>query len=80
MRRSGTPAVSEAGQAALETYAQHLQHQRDLRMATQRNYSSDLRQFAAWWEATGQEADDAAAVFLPALVITHNYVPPLGKG
>ena len=72
--------MRRAGKPALAAYADHLRHQRDLRPATHRNYTSDLRQFAAWWEATGQEADDAAAVFLPALVITHNYVPPLGKG
>ena len=50
MRRAGIPALSEVGRAALGAYADHLRQQRDLRPATHRNYTCDLRQFAAWCE------------------------------
>jgi site-specific recombinase XerD len=69
MRRAITPALSEAGQMALATYADDLRRQRDLRPATHRNYQSDLRQFAAWCEQTWQEAD-AATTFTPAHLTT----------
>ena len=69
MRRAVTPALSEAGQTALATYADDLHRQRDLRPATHRNYQSDLRQFAAWCEQTWQEAD-AATTFTPAHLTT----------
>lgn len=69
MRRAGIPALSAAGQAVLLAYADHLQQQRDLRPATHRNYTSDLRQFAAWCEAIWRETD-AAATFTPAHLTT----------
>jgi integrase/recombinase XerD len=69
MRRAGKPAVAAAGQAALTAYEEQLRQQRDLRPATLRNYVSDLRQFAAWCEATWREAD-TSAVFTPAHLTT----------
>jgi integrase/recombinase XerD len=72
MRRVGMPALSAAGQAALAAYGEHLRHQHDLRPATHRNYTSDLRQFAAWCEHTWRAAD-AAAVFALAHVTTPTF-------
>jgi integrase/recombinase XerD len=69
MRRAGKPTLSAAGQAALAAYAEHLQHQRDFRPATHRNYQSDLRQFVAWCEQTWR-ATDESAVFTPAHLTT----------
>jgi integrase/recombinase XerD len=69
MRRAVTPALSAAGQVTLTAYADDLHRQRDLRPATHRNYQSDLRQFAAWCEATWREAD-AAVAFTPAHLTT----------
>jgi integrase/recombinase XerD len=69
MRRVGKPVLLAGGQAVLAAYADHLHRQRDLRPATHRNYTSDLRQFAARWEATGREGDGPEA-FTPAHLTT----------
>jgi integrase/recombinase XerD len=69
MPRAGKPALSAGGQAVLAAYDAHLGQQRDLRPATHRNYTSDLRQFAARWEATGREGDGPEA-FTPAHLTT----------
>ena len=69
MRRGVAPALTDAGQAALAAYAEHLRQQHDLRPATYRNYTSDLRQFAAWCEQTWRAAD-AVAAFTPAHLTT----------
>jgi integrase/recombinase XerD len=69
VRRAGKPGLTDAGRAALAAYEEQLRRQHDLRPATLRNYTSDLRQFAAWCEATWREADEAAA-FTPEQVTT----------
>ncbi len=69
MRLVGMPALSDAGQVVLGAYAEQLRVQHDLRPATLRNDTSDLRQFAAWCEQTWREADEDAA-FTPAHVTT----------
>jgi len=55
MKRSSTPALSDSGEAALSDYARFLVAEEDLSPATVRNYLSDLRQFAAWYERNGEE-------------------------
>jgi len=50
MKRKEQPMLSEAGQHALDQYAQVLRHLEDLSVVTIRNYLSDLRQFIAWRE------------------------------
>ncbi len=57
-KRPAQPQLSPVGQQALEEYASALQEREDIRPVTLRNYLSDLRQFAAWYEnttAAGQE-------------------------
>lgn len=60
-KRGAQPKLSPGGQQALERYATALREGEDIRPATLRNYLSDLRQFAAWYEevievtAAGQE-------------------------
>lgn len=51
MRRSANPQLSSSGEAALAQYRQALWEYEDLTDATRRNYLSDLRHFAAWYEA-----------------------------
>ena len=83
MRRVGMPAVSDAGQVVLAAYAEQLQHQHDLRPATLRNYTSDLRQFAAWCEATWREVDEdatftSARLMTPTLTAYRSHLQTLG--
>jgi len=69
-KRSGTPGISGAGEAALELYARYLRDHEDLAPATLRNYLGDLRQFAFWCEATSAEGTEASTPFDPAGVAT----------
>jgi len=50
MRRSANPPLSSSGETALTQYRQVLWEQEDLTDASRRNYLSDLRHFAAWYE------------------------------
>ena len=50
MRRLANPSLSALGEAALAQYRQVLHEQEDLAGASRRNYLSDLRHFAAWYE------------------------------
>ena len=57
-KRSAQPQLSSSGEQTLEQYASALREGEDIRPVTLRNYLSDLRQFAAWYEqmtAVGQE-------------------------
>jgi integrase/recombinase XerD len=53
MRREGHPALSSSGQELLDRFEQQLRTQEDLTAATIRNYLSDVRHFAAWYESMG---------------------------
>lgn len=51
MRRVANPPLSSSGETTLTRYRQILWEHEDLTDATRRNYLSDLRHFAAWYEA-----------------------------
>ena len=70
MKRTAQPNVSPEGQLALNRYSDYLHHEQDLSADTRRNYLSDLRQFAAWCEASWTEGQEAAHPFAPAAVAT----------
>ena len=69
-KRSPVPRISEAGEGALARYAKNLRDHEDLAAATLRNYLGDLRQFAAWCEATWAEGTESEQPFDPASVAT----------
>ncbi|PLS78357.1 MAG: integrase [Chloroflexi bacterium] len=70
MKRTAQPNLSPEGQLALDRYRDYLHHEQDLSADTRRNYLSDLRQFAAWCEASWTEGQEAAHPFEPAAVAT----------
>ena len=51
MKRLANPPLSSSGEAALAQYREVLWEHEDLTSASRRNYLSDLRHFAAWYEA-----------------------------
>lgn len=51
-KRPAQPQLSPAGQQPLKQYASALQEREDICPVALRNYLSDLRQFAAWYENT----------------------------
>jgi len=69
--RPVNPSVS-AGQDALDRYTTYLRDEEDLSSSTVHNYLSDLRQFAAWCEATWEEGQEQDTVqpFMPANIST----------
>jgi len=69
-KRAAQPALSPAGQRALAEYAVALQEREDLRPDSLRNYVSDLRQFAAWYEATTAAGQEASTPFGPPEITT----------
>src|SRR6266851_4659467 len=70
VKRPAQPALSTAGEAAFAPYVSHLHEEQDLSVATRRNYSSDLRQFAAWCEHSWAEGQDELRPFAPTAVST----------
>ena len=70
MRRVANPGISTSGSKELERFADYLQDEQDLAGDTVRNYLSDLRQFAAFCEATWAEGEEAGEPFSPANVTT----------
>lgn len=70
MTRLSTPTLSLSGQQAIDHYMAYLLAEEDLSSSTVRNYLSDLRQFAAWCELTGEEGQEAALPFEPGKVTT----------
>ncbi len=71
--RSGrpvNPSISANGQDALDHYAEYPHNEEDLSSSTVRNYLSDLRQFAAWCEATWEVGQEAGQAFTPPAVST----------
>ncbi len=70
MKRTAQPNVSPEGQHALDQYRDYLHHEQDLSADTRRNYLSDLRQFAAWCEASWTEGQEATHTFAPTAIAT----------
>ena len=70
MPRSAVPPLSPIGHQALDRYATALWAEADLSPVSVRNYLSDLRQFAAWCEATWADGREAAPPFAPAAIAT----------
>ncbi len=70
MKRTAQPNVSAEGRHALDQYSDYLHHEQDLSADTRRNYLSDLRQFAAWCEASWSEGQEAAHAFAPTAIAT----------
>jgi len=84
MKRLANPSLSALGEAALAQYRQILWEQEDLAGASRRNYLSDLRHFAAWYEAqcmrstsdaTPHQAEfDPQAITTPTLTSYRSYL------
>ncbi len=70
MKRTAQPNVSPEGLFALDQYNDYLHHEQDLSADTRRNYLSDLRQFAAWCEASWSEGQEAVHAFAPTAIAT----------
>ncbi len=69
-RRTAKPKLSAAGEKEIERYGGYLRDEQDLAADSVRNYLSDLRQFAAFCEATWAEGEEADEPFSPAAVTT----------
>jgi integrase/recombinase XerD len=61
MKRVANPPLSSSGEARLAQYRQVLWEHEDLTGASRRNYLSDLRHFAAWYEAHFLQRTDETA-------------------
>jgi integrase/recombinase XerC len=70
VRRVAKPGISAEGKEQLGRFACYLREEQDLASDTVRNYLSDLRQFAAFCEATWAEGGEAGEPFSPANVTT----------
>ncbi len=70
VRRAANPELSPGGRGELEGYGRYLMYEQDLAADTVRNYLSDLRQFAAFCEATWSEGGETGEPFSPANVTT----------
>jgi len=70
MKRPAQPTISAAAIDTLAAYEEHLRRERDVSPATLRNYLSDLRQFAAWFETTESGGRDDPGTFTPAHLTT----------
>ncbi len=70
MKRGALPAISVPSEVALDHYEQVLRTEEDLSAVTIRNYLSDLRQFAAWYEVCFQGGQEEALPFTPQAVAT----------
>ena len=70
MRRAAKPRLSADGERELGRFGKYLRNEQDLSSDTVRNYLSDLRQFAAFCEATWSDGEEAAEPFEPASVTT----------
>ncbi len=70
VRRAAKPKLSAEGEKGLERFGNYLREEQDLSSDTVRNYLSDLRQFAAFREATWSEGEEAGEPFSPSHVTT----------
>ncbi len=75
MRRPANPQLSSSGEAALVQYRQFLWEHEDLTDASRRNYLSDLRHFAAWYEAhSSRRTDETSSPYMsfdPQAIMIH---------
>jgi integrase/recombinase XerD len=58
MKRVANPSLSSSGEEAVAQYRQVLWEHEDLTDASRRNYLSDLRHFAAWYESHSTRGTD----------------------
>ncbi len=65
MRRSSQPIPTDSGEAAVAAYRGYLHDEQDVSAGTRRSYLSELRQFAAWCEASWGDGHDAPVAFAP---------------
>jgi integrase/recombinase XerC len=70
MRRVAKPRLSVEGEESLSSYGSYLREEQDLAADTVRIYLSDLRQFAAFCEASWSEGEELGERFSPANVTT----------
>ncbi len=68
--QSRKPALSPGGAEAVDSYGRYLREHEDLSAPTLRNYLSDLRHFAAWYEGSYMQGGEAGAAFHPREVTT----------
>lgn len=70
MRRVAKPQLSAEGEKEFERFGNYLREEQDLAADTVRNYLSDLRQFAAFCEASWSGDEDHGETFSPWGVTT----------
>ncbi len=70
MRRSSQPILTDSGEATINAYTRYLHDEQDVSAGTRRSYLSELRQFAAWCEASWSDGHDAALSFTPQQITT----------
>ncbi|MDP9438183.1 MAG: phage integrase N-terminal SAM-like domain-containing protein, partial [Actinomycetota bacterium] len=70
MRRAAKPELSAEGEKEIGRFGDYLRDEQDLSSDTVRNYLSDLRQFAAFCEASWSEGGEAGEPFSPTNVTT----------
>ncbi len=68
-------ALSPEGVEAVATYGRYLREHEDLSAPTLRNYLSDLRHFAAWYEGRGEgECFEPAGITTPAITAYRSWM------
>ncbi len=74
MKRGANPVLSSLGEEAIAHYRQALWEHEDLTDASRRNYLSDLRHFASWYEAHStlrtDETSSSQKGFMPQAITT----------
>jgi integrase/recombinase XerD len=70
VRRAAKPKLSAEGEKEFRRFGDYLRDGQDLASDTVRNYLSDLRQFAAFCEASWAEGEESGEPFSPANVTT----------
>jgi integrase/recombinase XerD len=74
VKRTANPSLSSSGEEAVAQYRQTLWEHEDLTGASRRNYLSDLRHFAAWYEANSTRRTDETSLpymsFMPQVITT----------
>lgn len=75
VRRAAKPGLSAEGEEGFSRYGSYLREEQDLAADTVRNYLSDLRQFAAFCEASWSEGEEVGEPFSPDGVTTPTITP-----
>jgi len=70
MKRGSIPTLTQLGQQALGQYESYLRLVADVSPVTIRNYLSDLRLFAAWYEQTISQGQEISQPFVPTAIST----------